>query len=539
MRRQSRRLSVAILLSLSLCTPWLTAAEVPNPAILPDAPLNEKVLDVPGDPDRPVTLEVFLFTPEGPGPFPLAVVNHGATGKLSPDLATRHRFTFSTYYFLSRGYAVALPMMRGFGGSGGEVQMGKTSVLPNSGGLRLVKRRAVPRPTEGSFSAMEGPYETGDPSFGFPARRVAEDCDYRTLGLKNARDIKAVIDHLSGRPEIDGERVVVAGQSLGGWNTLALGALEHPKVRGLINFVGGVKTTLCSHPGEAMQKAAGYFGAHTKVPSLWFYGENDKLFPPLIWAPVYKSYVKAGGMAELVPFGRFMDDAHRLLSYPEGLAMWGPKVDAFLEKVGLLGKLVYPGYIPIPFPKATDYAKIDDVAAVPYVDDQGREIYRQFLRKPKPRVFVITPRGAAWTTATGFDPLARALKACRNQADDCQVYAVDDDVVWRRNDRADARGVGGTTDVVRAPPTVVPPPIRFAALDDRSAIPYINDGARQSYQRFLDCQKPRAFVIAPDGAWYITCRGEDPQKRAMDACSKRHQGCRVYAVDDDVVWVED
>ena len=45
----------------------------------PEAPLNESVLSVPGDPERPVTLQVTVYTPSGPGPFPLAVMNHGST----------------------------------------------------------------------------------------------------------------------------------------------------------------------------------------------------------------------------------------------------------------------------------------------------------------------------------------------------------------------------------------------------------------------------------------------------------------------------
>jgi len=504
---------LAVLVTSLSVTGLSVAEETPHPSVLPDAPLNERVLAVPGDPDRPVTLEVTLFTPDGPGPFPLAVMNHGATGTLPPRLAERYRFTFSAYYFLSRGYAVALPMMRGFAESGGDVQTGRTSTSPALPSIKVV-RVPGPRPTEGSFSGMRT-----EPFSGTIVARGREDCDYRAMGMKNARDIEAVIDYVSGLPEIDGERVIVAGQSFGGWNTLALGALGHPKVRALINFVGGVKTSTCSRPEAAMEKAAGYFGAHTKVPSIWFYGENDKLFPRSTWGPVYKSYVGAGGLVELVPFGKFMDDAHQLLSYPEGLAIWGPKVDSFLEKAGLPGKLLYADYVPTPFPKATDYARIDDVDAVPYVDDKGRQSYREFLKKPKARVFVIDPRGDAWGAFAGFDPLGRALKACRKRSENCQVYAVDDDVVFER-------------------PTVPPPPTHFASLEDRSAIPYINDAGRQNYQKFLDCKKPRAFVIAPDGAWDIACRGNDPLKRAMDACSKDHKGCQLYAVDDDVVWPE-
>jgi len=40
-------------------------------------------------------------------------MNDGATNAEPPGLQPRYRQSFSAYYFLSRGYAVALPMMRG------------------------------------------------------------------------------------------------------------------------------------------------------------------------------------------------------------------------------------------------------------------------------------------------------------------------------------------------------------------------------------------------------------------------------------------
>ena len=86
-------------------------------------------------------------------------------------------------------------------------------------------------------------------------------------------------------------------------------------------------------------------------------------------------------------------------------------------------------------------------------------------------------------------------------------------------------------------PTPAPPPTGFAPLKDQTAIPYINGGARQIYsEKFLPCKKPRAFVVAPDGGWSLSCRGTDPLATAMETCGKTHKGCQFYAVDDDVVW---
>ncbi len=103
-----------------------------------------------------------VLAPDGPGPFPVAFMNHGANGS-RPDQMPRYRYSFSSYYFLSRGYAVVLPMMRGFAGSSG--------------------------------------------------RQIYYGCNQEAVGLANARDIAAVVDAMAAQPSIDIDRAVMAGQS--------------------------------------------------------------------------------------------------------------------------------------------------------------------------------------------------------------------------------------------------------------------------------------------------------------------------------------
>lgn len=465
-----RHLTVAYFFALLSATGSAVAAgDASDATAMPNAPMNEQVLSIPGDPERPVMLQVTVFMPNGPGPFPLAVLNHGATAGTRPELQPRYRLSYSADYFLSRGYAVVMPMMRGFAGSGGKVEV--------------------------------------------------HGCDLGAAGINDAKDIRAVISTMATWPKIDASRIVVSGQSFGGWNTLAFGTLHYPNVKGLINFAGGVIASSCASSEMSLPMAAGRYGARTDIPSLWFYGDNDKLFSIETWRTMHDYYIAAGGKAELVAYGKFMENSHIMLNYPEAFRIWVPKVDAFLIKVGLPGRLVYPEYMPTDFPPPTHYAAIDDVNAIPYLNDRGREFYQRFLAKPMPRVFVIAKNGVASAQDGGFDPINLALSHCQPQGKDCQLYAIDNEVVWVR-------------------PTPAPPLTHFASLGDQTAIPYLNDGGRQGYLKFLTLKKPRAFAIAPNGSWSGASRGDDPLAQALTLCAKANQGCQLYAVDDAVVWPE-
>ncbi|MEO6856711.1 MAG: CocE/NonD family hydrolase [Rhodoferax sp.] len=460
---------MAALWTVFFCGQKLSSA-AEDSKISPPASMNERVISVPGDPQRPAKLVVTVLTPDGDGPFPLVVMNHGASSTQKREDQPRYRFGFSSYYFLSRGYAVALPMMRGFAGSEGQ--------------------------------------------------QTLDGCNQKAVGLDNAKDISAVVDFMTAQPYVDGQHVVVAGQSFGGWNTLALGTLHHPKVKGLVNFAGGANISSCRWTSWTLAQATEYYGANTTTRSIWFYGDNDAVFSQSTWHDMFERYTRAGGPAELVAYGKFMDDSHNLLGFPEGLKIWAPKVDAFLKQVGLPSEVTHPEYLPKDFPTASNFAAIDDVNAVPYLTDESRKTYQKFLSDPMPRVFVFSVKGLAASFNGGFDPLGRAIKACEERSQKCQVYAVDGYVAWVR-------------------PTQAPASTNFAPLKEAAAVPYMNDAARQAYERYLTWRKPKAFVVAPDGAWAGSSLGEDPLAVAMANCSKSHQGCKFYAVDDQVVWTKE
>lgn len=464
---QSRLWWAAILLVITAVS--ASAAPATPPAtVMGPAPARlwrEEILSIPAAPGGPL-LVVTLVRPDGPGPFPLAVMNHGATAGQT-ETAARYRDSFATYYFLSRGYAVALPMMRGFAGS------------------------------EGSLPA--------------------HGCDAQTLATDAANDVAHVIGELVRRPDLDPGRIVVAGQSFGGWNTLAVGAAQVSGVRALVNFNGGVNIGTCSRMRNELVSAAGAFGGKTTAPSLWFYGDTDALFPPTTWRAMFANYTGHGGKAEIIDVGSSFTDSHQFLGDPSAAAKWMPQVDALLARVGLPATLLFPDYLPPAYPPPSGFAAVTDVDKVPFLSEQGKESYRKWLAHPTPRVLAISPAGKMTASFGGFDPASSALRNCVGTGGAmCRLYAVDNDVVWRP-----------------LPPP--PPPSGFAALTDATAVPYLKLANRDLLAKFLVRPSPRALVISKSGGVF-GAYGNHAWEQAWVNCTALAKECEPYIVDDAVVW---
>ncbi len=78
------------------------------------------------------------------------------------------------------------------------------------------------------------------------------------------------------------------------------------------------------------------------------------------------------------------------------------------------------------------------------------------------------------------------------------------------------------------------------ALLDSSRLPHLTAEGRADYQRFLLQPVPRAFALAPDGAWgWAAATGDtvETDARALENCARwGGTGCRIYARDLAVVW---
>ena len=307
-----RRTLLCLALLLGVCSgPAFPQAIFIFPAVklplafppMPSVPLNERLLHIPMTVSRPsgvqrLTLEATLYRPDGPGPFPLVILSHGTARDPRQRVGTRLRYDAQSWEFVSMGFAVVIPMRRGYGHS------------------------------EGEYAEAEGP----------------DDCArFYEAGQESAKDLRATIDYVSTLPFIDRERLVLVGHSSGGFASLILASQGVPGVRGVINFAGGrgSKENMNCSP-DRLVDACALAGRTARTPTLWIYTENDTYFPPWLAREMHTAFNAAGGRSRFVMLPPFCEEGHYLFTDVRGLARWTPLVNRFLNDLGFSGSMASP-----------------------------------------------------------------------------------------------------------------------------------------------------------------------------------------------------
>lgn len=95
-----------------------------------------------------------------------------------------------------------------------------------------------------------------------------------------------------------------------------------------------------------------------------------------------------------------------------------------------------------------------------------------------------------------------------------------------------------------APAIATSPAAVLVKIDDIDALPTTSFRSKLLYRDWLTKASPRAFALSADGSayrtWGVTTDPTVPQdvpERAIHRCTKAgKQGCKLYAVDNSVVW---
>ena len=233
-----------------------------------------------------------ICLPGTSAPAPLVIINHG-----SPPVAGDRQFRKpsscgeAARFFTSEGYAVAFPLRRGYG-------------------------------------------ETGGPWAETYGR--CNSADFARAGQATADDIVVALDYLLRQNYVAKRGTVVIGQSAGGWGTLALASRSPEGISAFINFAGGRGAQHNSSGGydhcspDALVAAVGAFGSSTRQQTLWIYTENDHLVPKDLSGRLYAAYAAAGGRARYELLPPYRTEGHDLFSGQGGTKIWGPIVDRWL-----------------------------------------------------------------------------------------------------------------------------------------------------------------------------------------------------------------
>ena len=241
---------------------------------------------------NPVRLEVVVYRPDGPGPFPALLFNHGSTGRGNDTTLFRRTVIEPTIarFFTERGWLVAFPQRRGRGRSGGTYAEG----LANGSGY------------------------TCDPPVSL-------------AGLDRAlQDVDQAVQYLKRRPDVDRARLLIGGQSRGGILSIAYAGTRRGQVLGVINFVGGWMSDQCpTH--EAINTVTFRRGAAARVPTLWFYGDGDPYYRIATSRANFDAFTAAGGRGQWVqlnpPDG---SNGHQII---RTVGLWAPAVEDFLTRI--------------------------------------------------------------------------------------------------------------------------------------------------------------------------------------------------------------
>lgn len=374
-------------LVLAVCFATAGLCQAAEEALI--ASLNETVIKVATPTVRdargnvysgPIT--VTQFKPDGPGPFPLALILHGRS--MEREVPARFRYTQAARYFVRRGFAVLVPTRLGYGASG---------INPD-------------------------PEESG----------VCNNKVYAPGFEAAAQSTVDVINYARQQPFIDAKRIVVVGHSVGGATAIAVAARHPDGVLEAINFSGGNGGDARAHPrnpcsAERLEHLFAAYGVSSRLPTLWIYSENDQLMGATAPKRWFAAYGKTGGTGEFVQLPPFGDDGHSL--FGKGFELWRPLTDQFLAKAGF----ALPKSAGAPAP--TSYAALADVGKLPLTSAAARERYAHFLQLDVPRAYAIGPKDS-FGFASAPDATERALAICRKNAlAECKLYAVDDQVVWK------------------------------------------------------------------------------------------------------------
>ena len=380
-----------ILRAVALCAPLLFsplgAGQVGEAGPYLGPRLVEEKVRIAADGGR-YEIAATILRPEGEGPYGAVVLNHGVSA--SPRERARESAELlmgAASVFARRGYAVIMPLRRGFGETGGRM--------------------------------AEDPGSCANP-------------DYMRAENEAADDVMAAYEFARSLPYVDPSRMILAGQSAGAMVALFTAGMRAPAgLTAVLGFAAGRGGDPQMSPGvpcavEPVARVFDALGKSVKVPVMLHYAENDRFFSPKVTRQWFARFAAGGAEAEYVLQPAFGKDGHYIFGSTLGVRYWLPAVERFLGEHGLQF-----ARLDAQTPEHQMLLALDKLPAPS--TEACRGLYRAFLEAPGPRAYAVSGDGRCGFANGVPDAREVAMRQCDSVAKaSCALYAVDGAVIWKQ-----------------------------------------------------------------------------------------------------------
>jgi dienelactone hydrolase len=274
----------ATYLILAAASLWVVA--IPSLAPAGDSPKSTATAEEVSFPSGELTLKGFLWKPEGNGPFPIVIWNHGSEKKPGsiPSLGE---------FYTSKGYAFFVPHRHGSGRSPGENHMD----LQKAARAQTKDDRA------------------------FQSRCVELHETY-------LKDVIAAVACVKQQSFVDRSHIYMSGCSFGGIQTL-LAAEQGLGIEAFIPFAPAAQSWVNPLLRERLLRAV----QNAKAPIFILQAENDyNLGPSIVLGKELRRKGRPNCAKVYPSYGKTTQEGHWDFAV-RGTDVWGPDVFAFLDEV--------------------------------------------------------------------------------------------------------------------------------------------------------------------------------------------------------------
>jgi dienelactone hydrolase len=239
-------------------------------------------------------MQVVIVREAGPGRRPFLVLHHGRSAYASERMALGlANYPANSRYFASMGFVVLVPTRVGYGVTGGPD-------LENTG-----------------------------------------DCDSKryAAGVAPAvSETRELLGYAATLPYVDQEHGIVVGESFGGLVAVAMASTDTTGLVAAVSIAGGDGGDLRRRvdqpcrPDQLSETFAAY-GRTNRLPTLWMYSANDR-----VWGPVYPrrwfaAFTGAGGRGQFAALPADKNNGHFIFN--RNPQAWHPAFERFLAGLPL------------------------------------------------------------------------------------------------------------------------------------------------------------------------------------------------------------